>query len=169
MNTTSEFTKRIEERKIIKTETRIAMILGLCLLFLTIITGAIAYSMKIEPAMTRDDSLENIYWMATRGAVLLLLAILVVKRTAYYSPKLIKEDFTLTQVLKIWRRIDIILLAVSVVLPICGLVMTFLGMPFFYRTFHFFLGSGLLILFLMPMGIKVRSRLVILRKHFPDL
>ena len=100
--------------------------------------------------------------------VLLFIAILGIKRTIYYSPKFIKDNFTLTQVLQKWKIIDMILLAAAELIPLCGLALAFLGMPF-DKTFHFFLGSALLMIILIPMGIKVRSKLSILRKHFPGI
>jgi len=167
MNMTTDYAKRIEERKIIKKETKKTIIFGICLLILSGAFAAVAYFIKAEAGMTAD-SLENVYGFVNIFVVMLMIGILAVRKTIYYSPKFIKEDFTLTQVLKKWRSIDIVLLSISEVIPISGLIMTFLGMPF-DRNFHFFLTSGLLIIILMPMGIKVRSKLSILRKHFPDI
>ena len=99
---------------------------------------------------------------------MLLIVLLGVRKSIYYSPKIIREDFTLTQVLQKWRTIDLIMLGTAEILPILGLIMTFLGMPFDW-TFHFFVASALLMVILMPMGIKVRSKLSILRRHFPDI
>lgn len=161
------YKQRIEERNIVKQETKTTIIICLCVLFLNVVFGVAASFIKVNPAL-KQKSLENIYMMVNLGIVMLLIAVLAVRKTIYYSPRFIKEDFTLRQVLTKWKRIDIFLLMVSQVMPICGLVMTFMGMPF-DRNYHFFVASGILIILLTPLGIKVRSRLSILRKHFPDI
>jgi hypothetical protein len=167
MDMMTEYAKRSEERKLIKKETRPTVVIGLVLLFLSVIYGVAAYGIKIQPTMT-FELLEKIYGIVNLAVVMLLIVILAVRKTIYYSPRFIREDFTLAQVLARWRRIDIVLLAISEVIPLCGLVLTFLGIPF-DRNFHFFLVSGLLTIILMPLGIKVRSKLSILRKHFPGI
>jgi len=167
MSTIDDYKQRIEERKIIKQETKTTIIIGLGLLFLNVIYGVAAFLIKITPAM-RSEELEKIYGIVNLVIIMLLIAILAIRKTIYYSPKLIRHDFSIQQVLKAWKRIDLWLLIISEIIPICGLGMTFLGMPF-DRNFHFFVASGILIILLTPFGIKVRSRLSILRKHFPDI
>lgn len=167
MDTKTEYARRIEERKIIKREIKKTLIFALFLLGLSFIYGIIAYFIKVEPQLT-GDSLEKIYGGVNLFIVMLMIIILAVRKSIYYSPRLIREDFSITQVLKKWRVIDIILLSISEIIPICGLLMVFLGIPF-DRNFHFFITSVLLIIILMPVGIKVRSKLSILRKHFPDI
>ena len=167
MDAMTEYAKRSEERKLIKRETRTTLVIGLGLLLSSVIYGVAAYLIRVEPAMTTEP-LEKIYGVVNLAVVMLLIVILALRKTIYYSPRFIRADFTLTQVLVRWRRIDILLLAISEVIPLCGLVLTLLGIPF-DRNFHFFLVSGLLIIILMPMDIKVKSKLSILRKHFPDL
>src|SRR4030042_808693 len=63
-----------------------------------------------------------------------------------------------------WRRIDIFLLAIGETIPILGLCATWLGMPF-ERTGYIFLVSIILMFILMPVGIKIRGKLEILRRH----
>jgi len=167
MSTIDNYKQRLEERKIIKQETKTTIIICLGFLILNVVYGAAAFFIKIEPTM-KQEALEKIYGIVNLGIIMLLIAILAIRKTIYYSPKLIRHDFSIPQVLTKWRRIDLWLLAISEIIPICGLVMTFLGMPF-DRTFHFFVASGILIILLTPLGIKVRSRLSILRKHFPDI
>jgi hypothetical protein len=167
MESVDSYKQRIEERKIVKQETQTTIIICIAVLILDIIIGVAASFMKIAPAM-KEESLENVYMMVNLAIVVLLIAILAVRKTIYYSPRFIREDFTLRQVLAKWKRIDLFLLFVSQIMPICGLAMTFLGMSF-DRNFHFFAASGILIILLTPLGIKVRSRLSILRKHFPDI
>lgn len=164
---TTEYEKRIEEGKIIKKEIKSTIILSLALLCSTIIFGLAAYFIKMKPIMT-EKAQDTVYGIVNLVVIMLFIIIMAVKRTIYYSPRFIKESFTLTQVLQKWRTIDIVLLAIAESIPIFGLVLALLGMPF-DKTFHFFLGSALLMIILMPVGIKVRSKLGILRKHFPDI
>lgn len=164
---TTEIEKRYEERKLIKKETRVTILIGLALLGSVFIYGLLAYFIKTEPMMDKEP-LKNLYDMMNLIVIVILIAVLGVRRSIYYSPRFIKDDFTLTQVLQKWRAIDILLMAVSETIPICGLVITLLGMPF-DKTFHFFVGGGLLMVILIPVGIKVRSKISILRKTHPDI
>jgi hypothetical protein len=167
MSTIDNYKQRLEERKIIKQETKTTVIICFSLLFLNVVYGVAAFFIKIKPAM-KQEALEKIYGIVNLGIIMLLVAVLAIRKTIYYSPKLIRPDFSIPQVLTKWKRIDLWLLIISEIIPICGLVMTFLGMPF-DRNFHFFVASGILIILLTPLGIKVRSRLSILRQHFPDI
>jgi F0F1-type ATP synthase membrane subunit c/vacuolar-type H+-ATPase subunit K len=167
MNTITEYQQRIEEQKIIKEETGTTMIIGLALLASTIIFGLASYLIKLKPVMG-TQALDNLRGALSLIVVLLMIGILAIRRSIYYSPRFIEEDFTLRQVLQKWRTIDIVLLALAETIPICGLVLALLGLPF-DKNFHFFVGAGVLIIILMPMGIKVRSKLSILRQHFPDI
>ncbi|MGE5343740.1 MAG: hypothetical protein ACM3SY_19900 [Candidatus Omnitrophota bacterium] len=151
----------------IKKETRISMVLAFSFICSTVILTLVAYVIHIRPVL-RMELQDKIRDVASLIVVLLLITIFYVRRTLYYSPKLIKENFTLPQVLQKWRVIDITLLAVTETLPLCGLVLTFLGVPF-DKTFHFFIGAIAMMFLLAPMGIKVRSKLSILREHFPDI
>ena len=164
---TTEIEKRYEERKLIKKETGITVTIGLAMLGTVFIYGLLAYFIKVEPMLDKEP-LKNLYDMMNLIVIVLLVVILGVRRSIYYSPRFIKEDFTLTQVLQKWRAIDIMLMAVAETIPLCGLVVTFLGMPF-EKTFHFFVGGALLMVILIPMGIKVRSKISILKKTHPDI
>lgn len=164
---TTEIEKRYEERKVIKKETRVTIIIGLALLGTVFIYGLLAYFIKVKPMMDKQP-LQNAYDMMNLIVIVLMVVILGVRRSIYYSPRFIKDDFTLTQVLRKWRAIDILLMSVAETIPICGLVVSLMGMPF-DKTFHFFLGGALLMVILIPVGIKVRSKISILKKTHPDL
>jgi hypothetical protein len=166
MSKMTEYEKRLEERRIIKKETKLTIMISVGLLITCIIYGLIAYFIKIKPTMTGAEQ-DKLYGMINLIIILIFIGIVAARRTLYYSPRIIQEDFNLTQVMKQWRKIDIVLLAIAETIPICGLVLAFLGMPF-DKTFHFFLGSALLMVILMPVGIKVRSKLSILKEHFPE-
>ena len=167
MEMLTDYARRHEERQLIKQETRTTLVIGLVMLLLSVIYGLAAYWIKIEPTLSAALQ-EKIYGIVNLAVVMLLIVILALRKTIYYSPRFIREDFTLAQVLTRWRHIDIVLLVTSEVIPLCGLTLTFLGIPF-DRNFHFFLVSALLIVILMPVGIKVISKLSILRKHFPEI
>jgi hypothetical protein len=111
---------------------------------------------------------EDIYGVLIFVIILVMIGTLTARKTLYYSPRLIKEEYDLTEVLKKWRTIDIILLAAADTIPAIGLVVTILGVPF-ERTWFIFLTAALLMIILIPMGIKVRSKLSILRKQHPDI
>ena len=163
----TKYEKELNEREIIKRETKASLLVGIACLVSTLIYALMARYVKIEVDIGQNLR-ENIYGVLIFVIILIMIAILAARKTLYYSPKFIKEDFTLTQVLEKWRIIDIILMAVAETIPILGLIVTFLGMPF-ERTWFIFLTSGLLMIILMPMGIKVRSKLEILRKQHPHI
>jgi len=165
---TTEIEKRYEENKLIKQETRITVLISLAILVSVGIYTALAYFVKIGPLLNDQESLKKAYDMINLVVIMLMIVILAVRRSIYYSPWFIKEDFTLPQVLAKWRIIDIMLLAIAETIPICGMVITWLGIPF-NRTFHFFVAGALLVIILMPVPIKVRSKLGILRKTHTDL
>ena len=164
----TEIEKRFEERKLIKQEIRTTVIISVALLVSVGIYTLLAYFIKIEPPLLDKEPLEKIYAIINLLVIMIMVVILGIRRSIYYSPRFIKEGFTLTQVLQKWRMIDIFLLVVTETIPICGLVITLLGMPF-NRTFHFFLASALLMIILMPGGLKIKGKLSILRKTHPDL
>ncbi len=91
-------------------------------------------------------------------AIVLIIVVLAVRKTIYFSPRLVREDFTLTALLQRWRTIDIVLLSFAELIAIFGLVITLLGMPF-ARTFHFFVGGFLLTMILMPIPWKVKDKI----------
>lgn len=164
---TTEIEKRYEERKQIKKETKITILIGLAMMSSMAAFALAAYFIKTKPAM-ENDALRNSYDMLNLIVIVLMVVILGIRRSIYYSPRFVKEEFNLTQVLQKWRAIDILLMAVAEIIPICGLVITLMGMPF-ERTFHFFLGGAILMVILIPFGIKVRSKLSILRKTHTNL
>ena len=164
---TTEIEKRYEERKQIRKETKITIFIGLAMMSSMAMFALVAYLIKIKPVM-ENDALKNTYDMLNLIVIVLMVVILGIRRSIYYSPRFVKEEFNLTQVLQKWRSIDILLMAVAEIIPICGLVITFMGMPF-ERTFHFFLGGAILMVILIPVGIKVRSKLSILRKTHTNL
>ena len=94
----------------------------------------------------------------------MVVVVLAIRKTIYYSGRIIKDDFTLIQVLQKWKKIDIILIAVGESIAVMGLLISLLGMPI-GRTFHFFITSTLVILIIMPINWKVRDKLRILNNQ----
>lgn len=166
MNTLNEYAKQIENRKLIKQETKMSIRIALGMLGVCIVCGLVAYFIKAKTILTTSQQ-ESFYGIANLIVILIFILIIAIRRTVYYSPRFIHEDYTLQQVLLQWRKIDIGLMIIAILIPLIGVVMTFLGFPF-QQTSHLFIGPGILMFLLMPLGIKVRSRLSILREHFPD-
>jgi hypothetical protein len=159
----TQYERSLEERKIIKAETKNTIKISVAMMFSVLCMALVAYFVKTKPILSRN-ALEGLWNIFNIVIVMLTVIILAVRKTIYYSPKIIKEDFTLTQILRKWRTLDLILIAVAEIIPIMGLVISFLGMSFSY-TYHYFVASGLLMVILMPIGLKVRSKLTELKKH----
>ena len=159
----TQYESRLEERRVIKAETKYTIKISVALLFSTLCMGIVAYLIKPNPSFSRS-ALEELWMILNIVIVMLTVIILAVRKTIYYSPKIIKENFTLTQILRKWKTVDIILLATAEIIPILGLVLAILGMPFSW-TYHYFVASALLMVMLMPIGLKVRSKLTVLKDH----
>ncbi len=167
MSTIEEYKKQIEERKIIKEKTKNTVKYGMILVISALATGIAAYFFRLRPVL-KNDAQESIVGILSFIAVLMMIGMLAIRKTIYYSPKFIKEDFTVPQVLDKWKYIDITLLSVAGIIPVIGIVLFFFGVPF-DRIAHFFIGGAILLLILTPMGIKIRGKLSILRQHFPNI
>ncbi len=161
------YERELEERRIIKKETRISMIIGISALVSTVIYALLAKYITIDLGLA-PKLREDIYGVLVLVIILIMIGILGARKSIYYSPKLIKDEYSLTQILEKWRTLDIILIAVAEIIPLLGLVITLLGLPF-ERTWFIFLTAGLLMIILMPMGVKVRSKLSILRNQHPNI
>lgn len=158
-----DFKKDQEERSLIKTETRTARTIALYMLASIALLALAACLVKIDFHI-KPELRENVYWALIFIIVLILIVILSVRKTIYYSPKFIKDGDSLVEILRKWKKIDIFLLSVGAIIPILGLLITWLGLSF-ERTGFIFLVSAILMVILMPVGIKVRGKLDILRKH----
>jgi hypothetical protein len=97
-----------------------------------------------------------------------MIAILALRRTLYYTNRTVRRGDTLKDVLIKWQKIDLFLIAAAEVIPLAGLVLRIMGLPF-DKCFHFFVGSAILFLLLTPFGIKVRSKLQVLQKSHPEI
>ncbi|MCP4213744.1 MAG: hypothetical protein GY765_03760 [bacterium] len=164
----TEFEKRYKERQIIKKESALTIKISIGALLSVIVYALISYFVKIEPIIEGTDTLDDIHMASGLVTVMILVFIFGIKRSIYYSPRIIHEDFTLTRVLQKWRTIDIVLISIAEIIPLYGMVITLLGMPF-DKNIYLFVGSFALMFILMPMGLKVRSKLSILKQAFPDI
>lgn len=159
----THYERRLEERRIIQAETKGTIIISVALLISTLFMGIAAYIVKPNPGFSRD-TLEELWMISNIVIVMLTVIVLAVRKTIYYSPKVIKENFTLTRILRKWKTLDLTLLAITGIIPILGLIISLFGMPF-SRTYHYFVASALLMVILMPIGLKVRSKLTVLKQH----
>jgi hypothetical protein len=152
----AEFEKQKKERAIIRQELRITMIVSLLLLASIAIYALIAYLHK--GGFRFSKGVFEAYGILNIIAIVLVIVVLAVRKTIYFSPRLVKDDFTLIALLRRWQTIDIVLLSLGELIALFGLVITFLGMPF-VRTFHFFVAGFLLTMILMPIPWKVRDKI----------
>ena len=166
-----QYDKFSENNEIIKKETRTTVLICLSLVVSVIVYALISYYLtevkKTSFVTIAPDNLNNIFNIMNLVAIFMVVAVLAVRKTIYYSERTIKEDFTLTQIVQKWRSIDIILVAIAESISILGLVISLLGVPF-GRTFHFFITSILVILIIMPINWKIRDKLRILN-HQRDM
>jgi hypothetical protein len=152
----AEYEKQKLERELIRKESRLTMTFSLSLLASIVIYSLIAYALKTSFLISKG--VKDAWGVLNVVAVVLIIVVLAVRKTIYFSPRLVKEDFTLTALLQRWRTIDIVLLSFAEAIAIFGLLITLLGMPF-ARTFHFFVSAFLLTMILMPIPWKVRDKI----------
>lgn len=156
---------------IIKRETKTTVLICLAMVASIILYALISYYFstikKISFMEISPDKLNTIFNVLNIVAIFMVVVVLAIRKTIYYSGRIIKDDFTLIQILQKWKVIDIILTAVGESISVMGLLITMLGMPI-GRTFHFFITSALVILIIMPINWKVRDKLRILN-HQRDM
>ena len=152
-----------KEKKIIKVETKKSLIIAYCLMISVFIHLLLAYFLTINMSMNKT-SLNLLFNIFNIMAIFIIILVLGLKKSLYFSPRIIKEDFDLAQILQKWQSLDIVFLSLGSSISVTGLVVTFLGMPF-NRTFHFFIVSGLVILMVMPMSWSVEGKLRALKNN----
>lgn len=152
----AEFEKQKLEREVIRKESRLTMIISLSFLASVIAYGLVAY---LQPERWQTSRVVRDAWSVLNiVSIMLIIVVLAVRKTIYFSPRLVRDDFTLSVLLQRWRTIDIVLLSFAEIIAIFGLVITLLGMPF-ARTFHFFVSAFLLTMILMPITWKVKDKI----------
>jgi hypothetical protein len=158
----AEFEKQKIERAHILRESRVTMIISLAMLASIVAYGVVAWLLAGNRPPTR--AVRDAWNILNIVAIMLIIAVLAVRKTIYFSPRLVRDDFNLTALLQRWRTIDIVLLSFAEVIAIFGLVITLLGMPF-ARTFHFFVSGFLLAMINMPITFKVRDKIRMFEKY----
>lgn len=158
----AEFEKQQIEREHIRRESRTTMIICLAMLASIVAYALAAY--LVPPPPRTAPAVRDAWNVLNIVAIVLIIAVLAVRKTIYFSPRLVRDDFTLAALLQRWRAIDIVLLAFAELIAVFGLVITLLGMPF-QRTFHFFVGGFLLALINMPVTFKVRDKIRMFEKY----
>jgi len=158
----AEFEKQKIEQEHIRRESRLTMIISVSLL-----VSIVAYALVAFLAAGNnppDRGVRDAWSILNIVSIMLIIVVLAVRKTIYFSPRLVREDFTLGALLQRWRLIDIVLLSFAEVIAVFGLVITLLGMPF-ARTFHFFISGFLLTMINMPITFKVRDKIRMFEKY----
>jgi hypothetical protein len=158
----AEFEKQKVEQETIRLESRLTMTISLSLLASILVYALVAFLHRGSLQAGKD--VRNAWNVMNIVSIMLIIVILAVRKTIYFSPRLVREDFTLNALLRRWRAIDIVLLSLAEVIALFGLVITLLGMPF-VRTFHFFVAGFLLTLILMPITWKVKDKIRVFEKY----
>ncbi|HDP93833.1 MAG TPA: hypothetical protein ENN40_00550 [Candidatus Aminicenantes bacterium] len=164
---TTAFERDREERQAIRRYTRPALLVGISALITVVVYALLARLITPEPLFS-PRKLETLFSIVVLVITLIMIVILAVRKTVYYSSRLIREGMNIDDVLRKWNTVDIVLIGITETIPLLGLALTWIGVPF-ARTWFIFLVSALLLVILMPMGIKVRGKLMILRQQHPDL
>jgi hypothetical protein len=158
----AEFEKQKVEQELIRRESRTTMIISLSLLASIVAYALFAY--LFGGGRPPGRTVNSVWNVLNIVAIVLIVLVLAVRKTIYFSPRLVRDDFTLGALLRRWRSIDIVLLSFAEVIALFGLVANLLGMPF-ARTFHFFVGGFLLAMINMPIGFKVRDKIRTFEKY----
>jgi len=161
----AEFEKQKIERDHIRRESRLTMIVSLAMLASIAACTLVAYLFGggLRSGLSRGE-VQNAWNVLNIVSIVLIIVVLAVRKTIYFSPRLVRDDFTLEALLQRWRTIDIVLLSFAEVIAVFGLVITLLGMPF-ARTFHFFVSGFLLAMINMPIAFKVRDKIRMFEKY----
>lgn len=166
----ADFEKQQIEMGHIRRESRLTMIISLAMLASIAIYALVAYLVPtLAPSVAAGTlaarkGVREAWNILNIVAIMLIIAVLAVRKTIYFSPRLVRDDFTLDVLLQRWRTIDIVLLSFAELIAIFGLVITLLGMPF-RQTFHFFVAGFLLALINMPVTFKVRDKIRMFEKY----
>ncbi len=151
-----DFEKRKQERGIILRECRLTLRISLGMVASVGVFGLIAFLLKNRPYPSQ--ALQDLWGIFNVIAIFVVIVVLAVRRTIYFSPRWFKSDLELPAILARWRTIDLILLAGAETIALLGLMISVLGMPF-GRTFHFFVSAFLVTMILMPIPWKVSDKL----------
>ena len=106
----AEFEKQKEERELIHQESRLhhdhqPVLAGSPSPIYALIAYLHRGSFRFSKGVYDAYSILNVV------AIVLVIMVLAVRKTIYFSPRLVHDDFTLTALLRRWRTIDIVLLS----------------------------------------------------------
>lgn len=159
----AEYEKQQIEREHIRRESRLTM--ALCqVLLATIVLYALAAAFLLPDRGMPGKAVRDAWEALNIAAIALVVIVLAVRKTIYFSPRLVRDDFTLQALLRRWRAIDIVFLALAEAVALFGLAIALAGMPF-RQTFHFFVAGFLLALINMPVAFKVRDKIRLFEKY----
>lgn len=166
----AEFEKQRIVGEQIHRESRVTMIVCLAMLASIVIYTLVAYLVSTPAHLPSAGSshvakgVRDAWNILNIVSIMMIIAVLAVRKTIYFSPRLVRDNFTLTALLQRWRTIDVILLSLAELIAVFGLVITLLGMPF-QRTFHFFVAGFLLAVINMPVTFKVWDKIRMFEKY----
>jgi len=152
----TEFERKQIENELIRRETRSTLWYSLGIILTILIYTAIAY--LIHPSGKPSGKIVNAWQISNIIAIVLVAVVLAVRRTIYFSPRLLKGEAKLSLILKKWCSIDRKMLLFGELMGGLGLVLTLLGMPW-KHTSHFFVAAILVTMVLMPIPWKVKDKI----------
>ncbi|HNX97515.1 MAG TPA: hypothetical protein PKK12_07540 [Candidatus Aminicenantes bacterium] len=152
----TDYAKKTVEDRLVRQFSHPTMIFSLATLASVVIYAAAAYFLSGHRPLTQ--AVKDAWGILNIVSIMVIIVVLAIRKTIYFSSRLIREPFTLPELLKRWRVIDIVLISLAELVALLGLVITVLGMPF-ANTFHYFVSSFLLIMILMPIAWKVHDKL----------
>ncbi|MBN2345623.1 MAG: hypothetical protein JXO51_04470 [Candidatus Aminicenantes bacterium] len=158
----AEFEKQKVQNDLIRRESRLTLLISLSLLASIVVYTMVA--LLVRGGAPASKAVRDAWSVLNIVSILLIIGVLAVRKTIYFSPRLVRDDFSLTALLRRWRSIDIVLLSFAELIAIFGLVITLLGMPF-ARTFHFFVSAFLLALINTPITWKVKDKVRTFEKY----
>ncbi len=153
---TTDYAKKTGEDRLVRKLSRPTLLFSLATLASVAACAAVAALLSGGRPLTA--TVKNAWGILNVISILVIIVVLAIRKTIYFSPRLIREPFTLAELLTRWRSIDIVLISLGELVALAGLVITLLGMPF-ANTFHYFVSSFLLIMVLMPIPWKVHDKL----------
>lgn len=155
-----EYSRQEKITRVIKAENRPGLRFSLVMVgVLILLTLLVALLGRTAPSRVLEK-LENLAAIMNVIAIAMLIVVLAVRRTIYFSPRLFRgqEIVPLVDLLRKWRRIDLVLNCLAALVALLGLVLAFFGFPL-VRIFHFFVSSWLVMMILMPIPWKVQDKI----------
>lgn len=126
-------------------------------------------SWLLPPLLPQDGAtVHNIYGGVNFMVIIHLIVVFSLRKTIYMSRRTVPDGTALHEVLERWNRLDQRFLFSTTLIPLSGFAAHMLGLAW-PQLWHLFLTALFFTLMLIPMGIKVRSRLGMLRHLHPNL